>query len=77
MSYDILYKILISAKPLHIRFNKVDGFTRVYDGTRYLVLFCFEKYEAICNRIRCLISQKSGITYVFSHNYAKIKIDSY
>ena len=28
-------------------------------------------------RIRYLINQKDGITYVFSHNYAKIKIDSY
>ena len=24
-----------------------------------------------------LVSQKSGITYVSSHNYAKIKVDSY
>ena len=37
--YDILFKTLIGAKPLHIRFNKVDGLIRVYDGTRYLVLF--------------------------------------
>ena len=25
--------------PLRIRFNKIDGFIRVYDETRYLVLF--------------------------------------
>ena len=37
--YDILYKTLIGAKPLHISFNKVDGLIRVYDGTRYLVFF--------------------------------------
>ena len=37
--YDILFKTLIGAKPLRIRFNKVDGLIRVYDGTRYLVLF--------------------------------------
>ena len=41
--YNISYKTLIGAKPLHIRFGKVDGFIRVYDGTRYLVLFCPEK----------------------------------
>ena len=35
--YDISYKNLI-AKPLCIRFVKIDGFIRVYDGTRYLVL---------------------------------------
>ena len=34
-------------------------------------------YDVIYNRIRNLISQKSGITYVFSHNYAKIKVDSH
>ena len=37
--YDISYKILIGPKPLCIRFEKVDGFLRVYDGIRYLVLF--------------------------------------
>ena len=29
---------------------------------------------AIYKRIRYLRSQKGGITYVFSHNYAKIKL---
>ena len=28
------------------------------------------------NRIRYLISQKYGITYVIYHNYARIKVDS-
>ena len=49
--YNILYKTLIGGKPLLIRFNKVDGFIKVYDGIRYLVLFCPEKYDAIYNRI--------------------------
>ena len=31
--YNISYN-LIDAKPLRIRFDKVDGFIRVYDGTR-------------------------------------------
>ena len=73
----ISYKTLIGAKPLRIRFDKVHGFTRVYDGTRYLVLSDVEKYLAIFNRIRYLIGVKGGITYVFSHNYARINIDSY
>ena len=34
-------------------------------------------YDAICNRIRCLISLKSSITYIFSHYFMKIKVDSY
>ena len=33
--YDISYKTLINSKPPHIRFNKIDGFIRIYDGTRY------------------------------------------
>ena len=37
------YKILIGAKPLGIRFDKLDGFIRIYHGTRYLVLFGSEK----------------------------------
>ena len=48
-----------------------------YDGTRYLVLFGLEKYNAIYNSIRYLIRVRSGITVVFSHNNVKIKIDSY
>ena len=40
-----------------------------------MVLFGSEKYNVIYNRIRCLISQKSGIIYVFSYNYARIKFD--
>ena len=75
--YDILYKTLIGVKSLCIRFDKVDGFIRVYDGTRYLVLFGGEKYDFIYNMIDYLIVVKSGITYVFSNNYAKIKIDSH
>ena len=47
---------------MRIRFYKIDGFIRVYDGTRYLVLFESEKYDFIYNKIRYLISVKSGIT---------------
>ena len=49
---DISNKTLTGAKPLHIRFNKVYGFIRAYDGTKYLVLFGPEKYYDIYNRIR-------------------------
>ena len=34
---------LIGAKPVHIRFDKVDVFIRAYDGIRYLVLLGGEK----------------------------------
>ena len=60
-----------------IRFNKIDEFIRIYDETGYLVLLGSEKYDAIYNRIKYITSQKSGITYIFSHYYAKVKVDSY
>ena len=44
---------------------------------RYLVLFGPEIYNASYYRIRYLISQKIGITYVSSHNYERIKADSF
>ena len=75
--YKILYKNLFDSKPLRIRFDDVDGFIKVCDGIRYLVLFGSERYDAIYNRIRYLISQKSFIAYVFSHNYAKSKVNSF
>ena len=34
--YDISYKILIDIEFLRIIFFKIDGFIRVYDGTRFL-----------------------------------------
>ena len=67
MIYDISYKTLIVAKPLPIRFSKIDGF-------RYLLSCGSEKYDAIYNRIKYLISQKSGIKFFFPRNYARIKI---
>ena len=41
------YKALIGAKLLRISFDKVNGFIRIYDGTRYLVLCGPEKCNAI------------------------------
>ena len=63
--YDISNKTLIDLNSLHIRFDKIDGFIRSYSGTRYLALFGSEKYDAIYNRIRYLVNQKSNITYIF------------
>ena len=73
----ISYITLIGSKSLHIRFDKIDGFIRIYDGTRYLTLFGSEKYNVIYDRIRYLISLKNGITNIFSHYFAKIKVDFY
>ena len=54
----------------------MDRCIRVYDENRYLVLFGPEKYDAIYNRTGFFIDRKSGITFVFSYNFAKIKVDS-
>ena len=56
---------MIGVKPMHVRFDKVDWF------------IWHDKYDAIYNRIRYLISQKRGITYGVSNNFARIKIHSY
>ena len=74
LTYDISNKTLIGPKPLRVRFDKIDGFIRVYDGSRYLVLLGPEKYVAIYNRIRYLVSLKSSITCIFSHYFQKSKL---
>ena len=65
MIYDISNKTLIDPKSLHVRFDKTDGFIRIYDGTRYLSLLGSEKYDAIYNRIRYLKSLKKLLSHVF------------
>ena len=75
MFYNISYKTL-TEKLIDIRFDKVNGFIRVYDSARYLTLFKLGKYCAIFNRIRYLIRVKSGITYVIYHNYERSKVGS-
>ena len=75
--YDNIYKTFIGRKPLRIRFDKIDGFIKIYNGTKYIVLFGSEKRNASYNRIKYIIQLKSSITYIFSYYYAKIKVDSY
>ena len=41
----------MSAKPLRIRFDKIDGFIKVYDVTRYLVLFGPKRYMPVIIRL--------------------------
>ena len=62
---------------MHIWFEKIDGFIKIYDGIRYLLLFDPESYDETYNRITYLISEKSGITDIINHNFARIRIDSY
>ena len=62
---------------MHIRFDKTDGFIRIYDATRYVTLFGSAKYDAVVDKVRHLVSLKSGITYIFSDYSAQVEIDSY
>ena len=57
--YGILYKSLIDPKLFWIKFDKIDGFITIYDGTRHLTFFGSENYNAIYYRIRCLVSLKA------------------
>ena len=75
--YGISYKTLAGAKPLYIRFNEIDGFIKIHDGIRYLVLFGCGFWNEICDRIKYLVSEKSGIADNINHNFASIGIDSY
>ena len=78
--YGILYKTSTGPKPLRIRFNKLDGFIMVLDGkTKHLVFFDYGLFDKICNKIKHLISEKSGINHIdnINHNFGKIRIDSY
>ena len=76
--YDISYKISVGPKTLGNRFDKLDGFIRVSgDKFRHLVLFDYEMFDKICDKIKYLISEKSGITDSINHNFGNIKIDSY
>ena len=77
LTYGIPNKTLIASKYLLTIFDKIDGIIKIYDGTIHSTLFGTKIYYAIYDRIRYLISLKRSITYIFSHYFAKIKIDSY
>ena len=62
-------------KPLQIRFDKVDGFIKILAGIRYLVIFDCGWFDKICDRIKYLINEKSGITDSINHNFREIRID--
>ena len=80
--YKLLYKKFIDAKPFPIKFNKVDGLIKIYNGIRYLELSNsydtnYRVYNKIFDEINYLITEKSDDKYSINHNFARIKIDSY
>ena len=44
----------MSAKPLRIMFDEIEGFIKIYDVNRYLVLFDFGLFDKICDSINIL-----------------------
>ena len=61
--YNISYKPCSGPKPLRIRFQKIDGYVGVLDvEIKHLVLLDYGLFDKICDRIKYLVSQKSGIT---------------
>ena len=75
--YDISYKTSTGARLLHIRLDKIDGFIKIHDKIRYLVLFDYSYCDKVCDKIKYLISEKSSTTNNINHNFARIRIDSY
>ena len=63
-----------TAKSFRIRFDNVKVFIRVYNGTRYLILYGPGKKDAIYKKNNYLISQKKGVKCAFYFNCARIKI---
>ena len=50
--------------PLRIMFDEIDGFIKIYDGIRHLVLFGGDFYDEICDRIKYVISKKRVLQIV-------------
>ena len=62
---------------LAVRFDKINEFIRVRCGElTYLVLFDYGLYDKICDKIKYLISKKSGMTDSINHNFGNTRIDS-
>ena len=73
--YDIYAKLSNVSCCCIFSSKKIDEFIKIYDGSRYLLLFVYGRYNAIYNRIKYLISEKSDITDSINHSFARIRID--
>ena len=62
--YNISCKTIIDAKPLRIRFHEIDGFIKIDDWIRCLVLFDLARHNAFYDRVNYLISEKAILNIV-------------
>ena len=53
-------------RPLRIWFDKIEGFIKIYDGIRYLVILGDSWFDEICDINKYLMSEKNSITDYFS-----------
>ena len=69
----ISYKTSTAAKPLRIWYNKIEGFIKIQDRIRYLVLIDCGWFDKTCDRMKYLISEKYQISeivlYLISEKY--------
>ena len=66
--YEISYKTSTDAKPLCIRYNKVNGFIKIHNKTTYLG--SFDKWcDKSCDRIKYVISKRSGTTDSMNYSF--------
>ena len=57
--WDISCKSFMGSIPLRIRLNEINGFIKIFYGTKYLVLFGHSWCAEIYDRIKLLISKKN------------------
>ena len=63
---------------MRIKFDKIDGFIVILDGKiKHLWLIDYGLFNKIFDKIKYLITEKSGIKNSINHNFGKIRIDSH
>ena len=72
---------IYSVNPLHLIFNKVNGFTEEINGNKYLTLVPTKeskekKYGELCSKTRDLIRAITKNSDDYDEKYMKIKFDS-
>ena len=77
LNYDISYKTFMGSIPLRIRFDEIDGFIKIYNRVRYLVSLVVVFIMEVLLGLNIFKVKKRVITDGFSHNFARIRIDSY
>ena len=62
---------------MRIRFDKIDGFIKIYNGIRCLILFDYSYCDEICDEIKYLISEKVVLQILLSinRNISRIRTD--